>query len=103
MRRIVRKGFWIEFTVRRAAVEHAGGPLGSWRDDFGEMGFWQEGGFGKRGTRLRGVHFSRRVLEVMAPDGKIVLCRLEPEEFCGKISTFFHIPCTASVRTQSLR
>ena len=42
-------------------------------------------------------------LEVMAPREKIVLCRLEPEEFCGEISTFFHIPCTASVRTQSLR
>ena len=42
------------------------------------------GGFGKRGTHLRGVHFSKGVLEVMAPpEGKIVFCKLEPEEFCG--------------------
>ena len=28
MRRIARKGFWIEFTARRAAVERAEGPRG---------------------------------------------------------------------------
>ena len=42
-------------------------------------------------------------LEVMSPEGDVVLCRLEPGEFCGEMSTFFHIPCTASVRTRSVR
>ena len=32
MRRIARKGFWIEFTARRAVAERAGGPR-----DPGEM------------------------------------------------------------------
>ena len=29
-----RKGFWIQFTARRAAAERAGGPLGPWEGDF---------------------------------------------------------------------
>ena len=45
MRPIARKGFWIEFTARRAAAKRAGGPLGPW-----------EGDFDKRGTLLSKYH-----------------------------------------------
>ena len=40
-------------------------------------------------------------LEVLSPgEDAVVLCRLQPGDFCGELSSFFNIPCTATVRAQ---
>lgn len=39
-------------------------------------------------------------VEVFSPQEDAVLWRLQPGEFCGELSSFFHIPCTATVRAQ---
>ena len=40
-------------------------------------------------------------LEVLSPgEDAVVLCRLQPGDFCGELSSFFNIPCTATVRVQ---
>lgn len=40
-------------------------------------------------------------LDVFSPQEDAVLCRLQPGDFCGELSSFFHIPCTATIRGQS--
>ena len=37
-------------------------------------------------------------LEVLSPGGEVALCHLAAGEFCGELSSFFRIPCTATVR-----
>ena len=39
-------------------------------------------------------------LEVFSPQEDAVLWRLQPGDFCGELSSFFHIPCTATIRAQ---
>ena len=39
-------------------------------------------------------------LEVFSPQEDTVLWRLQPGDFCGELSSFFHIPCTATIRAQ---
>ena len=39
-------------------------------------------------------------LEVLSPKEDVVLCRLAVGDFCGELSSFFHFPCTATVRAE---
>ena len=39
-------------------------------------------------------------LEVVSPDQEVPLCSLAAGEFCGELSSFFRIPCSATVRTR---
>ena len=39
-------------------------------------------------------------LEVLSPNEDVVLGVLGVGDFCGELSSFFHTPCTATVRAQ---
>ena len=39
-------------------------------------------------------------LHVLSPEEDVVLCTLKVGDFCGELSSFFHVPCTATVRPQ---
>lgn len=54
-----------------------------------------------KGQNAVGVYIIEKGgLDVLSPEEDAVLCRLQVGDFCGELSSFFRIPCTAAVRAQ---
>ena len=56
-----------------------------------------------RGAQAQGIYVvDEEVLEVLSPEGDVVLNRLLPGDFCGELSTLFEVPCSAAVRSEHM-
>ena len=52
----------------------------------------------RQGGKARGIYvIDEGALTVLSPTGDVVINRLLPGEFCGELSTFFGVLCTATV------
>ena len=55
----------------------------------------------RKGNGAVGVYIVKEGgLDILSPEENVVLCRLQERDFCGELSSFFRIPCSATVRTQ---
>ena len=54
-----------------------------------------------QGAEARGIYVvAEGTLDVLSPDGDVVLNRLLPGDFCGELSTLFDVRCSACVQSQ---
>ena len=54
-----------------------------------------------QGAEARGIYVvDEGALEVLSPNGDVVLNRLPPGGFCGELSTLFGVRCSASVQSE---